>query len=135
MSLSVWLKTHNISYEVCAAAVSRYLAETEPKRAVRAVVRGSTLRRWSLPADHPDRRTPREQYIRALYVITGGAVEPSNLVALPVLDPALRRKAADMLAAARAHAVTAQHRGRAKGAKMSARSRAKMRGQARRAGA
>lgn len=125
MSLSAWLATHNISYEVCAAAISRLLADLEPKRGAKAKIRGSTLRRWSLPAGHPDRRSPREAYIRALYVISGGVVEPSNLVALPVLDAGLKRKAAELLEQARGQAKAAQHRGRAKGAKMSARSRAR----------
>jgi hypothetical protein len=127
MSLSSWFETHNISYRAVANAATVYLREAGLLAPRAPAVRESTIRRYALPLGHEDRRVPREPYITAIYVLTGGAVQPNDLHDLPELTAATKQRAAQLLDEAKRSAARAAHAGRMKGAKAAARSVARRR--------
>lgn len=62
-----------------------------------------TVRRYCLPADHPDRRIPNEDIMPRIYRATGGKVTPNdfyNLKAAAAPPPPAREAAAQASAAA-----------------------------------
>lgn len=49
-----------------------------------------TVFRWELDAAHPDKRVPGFSYMRQIYVLTKGAVEPNDFYDLPPLGHQLQ---------------------------------------------
>jgi hypothetical protein len=98
-------------------------------------VAGETVRRWTQDIASDAFNRPKAAFMKAIFVLTDGKVRPETFAAMPALDDRLRVAAKQIIADVAANARQRRHQARAKGAKMSARSRAKMRGQARRAGA
>ncbi len=88
-------------------------------------VAGETVRRWTQDIASRDFNRPKASFMKAIFVLTDGQVKPDTFAAMPTLDANLRAEAKRIIADVVAGAASRRHAARAKGAKMSARSRAR----------
>lgn len=122
MRLETYLQREQMSVAVFARAMARYLGEAGAKQD--AAITSETVRRYTLDPNDENHRRPRQAQMRAIYVLTGGAVQPNDLHDLPELTDATKRRAAQLIDEAKRSAAQAAYAGRVKGARGAARARA-----------